>query len=306
MPNQDRPLILLLSCICFYLRAAQACVICENVDRAAAISPIPGYEFVNSCGSLQDLASVAINPESKSCSELQSIGTMCGCPSKLMLGEQPCTLCDMKNSTLAMPVYLEEEDVQPYSSGLAGLITQFTPTCQMLQAYLSSIPADTQECSNLRDELLVDQCGCGGNLTNKNEDVVELCQVCSDENEVFAVPERDITKITEGLGFEVLFPTINTTTDNITCSILQATLSSQSAESLLCENRFLNFFRGICECPWKGSRGQRPCTEVVNCNVDSFNPDIRLDFVTEAFGYPFAPTCQELWWIMRGLREVRS
>eukprot|EP00980_Cylindrotheca_fusiformis_P000744 scaffold174_cov98-Cylindrotheca_fusiformis.AAC.13 len=285
--------------IYFHFCEVEACVLCENIDRTAVLSPIPGYEFITDCGSLQDLLPYAIDPESSSCSELQRMGTMCGCQSMLNPGEEPCTLCEMDNAALDMPVHLNAEDVDPYSAGLALLVNQITPTCQMVQAYLSSIPANTQECSRFADELLVGQCGCPGNATKDGEEV-ELCQVCHGKNDVFAVPERDVTGLVKTLGADIFFPT----SDNITCSNVYDNLSSRNANHVLCQKQAITFFQGVCECPW--TQQQRQCTEILNCNVDSFTPDLRLDYLPELIGFPFSPTCQEVIWGLQGVAEVGS
>eukprot|EP00980_Cylindrotheca_fusiformis_P009572 scaffold2115_cov97-Cylindrotheca_fusiformis.AAC.1 len=230
---------------------------------------------------------------------MQRMGTMCGCQSMLNAGEEPCTLCDMDNTTIDMPVRLRAEDVEPYSSGLALLVDQITPTCQMVQAYLSSIPANTQECSSFADHILVGQCGCPGNVT-KNDEEVELCQVCAGRNDVFAVPERDVTEIVKTLRADIFFPT----SDNITCSYLYEIISSKPANHLLCQKQVMSFFQGVCECPW--TRQERQCAELVNCNVVSFEPELRLDYLSEAIGYPYSPTCQEIFWSMQGVPEVGS
>eukprot|EP00980_Cylindrotheca_fusiformis_P031735 scaffold26888_cov137-Cylindrotheca_fusiformis.AAC.1 len=215
------------------------------------------------------------------------MGTMCGCQSMLAPQAEPCTLCDMDTATLDMAVRLKAEDVEPYSSGFALLVDQITPTCQMVQAYLSSMGANTQECSKFADELLVGQCGCPGNVT-KADDEVELCQVCPGRNDVFALPERDVTGLVKTLGADVFFPG----GDNITCSNLYDVLSSKPTNHLLCQEEAMMFFQGACECPW--TNPQRPCTAVSRCNVDTFTPDLRIDFLEEAIDYPFSPTCQEL------------
>eukprot|EP00526_Cylindrotheca_closterium_P005229 CAMPEP_0113621150 /NCGR_PEP_ID=MMETSP0017_2-20120614/10800_1 /TAXON_ID=2856 /ORGANISM="Cylindrotheca closterium" /LENGTH=631 /DNA_ID=CAMNT_0000530873 /DNA_START=174 /DNA_END=2069 /DNA_ORIENTATION=+ /assembly_acc=CAM_ASM_000147 len=201
-----------------------------------------------------------------------------------------------------MSVVLEEEDVKEYSLGLARLMKQFTPTCQMLQAYLNSIEAETEECSNLVNDLLPGQCGCGSNSTTSLGDL-ELCQICEGEGDVFRAPERDITAVIEGLGLDIVFPSHNTSKDNITCGELQDTLSNQPERSLICQRRFLSFFRGMCDCPWKDKKGRRSCAETLNCDSAAFTPDRKLDFVVEEFQYPFAPTCQEIAWVMEGFDE---
>eukprot|EP00980_Cylindrotheca_fusiformis_P029422 scaffold23472_cov106-Cylindrotheca_fusiformis.AAC.1 len=257
----------------------------------------PACSSLESCGALQNLLPLAIDPGSSSCSELQRMGTMCGCPSKLAPGEEPCTLCDMDNAALDMPVFLKAEDIEPYSPGLALLVNLITPTCQMVQAYLSSIAANTQECSSFVDELLAGQCGCPGNVTNDDEEV-EFCQVCSDRNDVFGVPERDVTGLVKTLGADVFFPN----SDNITCSNVYDTLSSKPANHLLCDGEVKAYFGGVCECPWTSE--QRQCRKVANCNVDSsFTPDIRLDYLQELSGYPFSLTCQESLWGFQGAAE---
>eukprot|EP00980_Cylindrotheca_fusiformis_P007123 scaffold1497_cov122-Cylindrotheca_fusiformis.AAC.1 len=287
----------------FDVQEVEACVLCGNIDRTAVLSPIPGYEFITdlcsrlqSCGLLQDLLPLVINPESSSCKEMQRMGTMCGCQSMLARGEEPCTLCDMDNAALDMSVRLKAEDVEPYSSGLALLVDQITPTCQMVQAYLSSIPANTQECSSFTDELLAGQCGCPGNVTTDDEEV-ELCQVCPGMNDVFALPERDVTGLVKMLGADVFFPN----SDNITCSSIYESLSSKPANHLLCQEEAKVFFQGACECPW--THQQKRCGETLNCDVDSFTPDFRLDYLPELIGYPFTPTCQELLWAYQGVPE---
>eukprot|EP00980_Cylindrotheca_fusiformis_P000746 scaffold174_cov98-Cylindrotheca_fusiformis.AAC.15 len=203
----------------------------------------------------------------------------------------------MDNAALDMPVRLKAEDVEPYSSGLSLLVDQITPTCQMVQAYLSSIPANTQECSRFADELLVGQCGCPGNVT-QDDGEVEVCQVCPGKNDVFAVPERDVTGLVKTLGADIFFAN----SDNISCSNVYDTLSSKPANHLLCQKKAKLFFQGACECPW--TRQEKQCTEVLNCDVDSFTPDLRLDYLPELIGYPFSPTCQELLWSLRGFSEV--
>eukprot|EP00980_Cylindrotheca_fusiformis_P016813 scaffold5067_cov139-Cylindrotheca_fusiformis.AAC.7 len=252
------------------------------------------FSYVQSCGSLQDL--FPIDPDLSSCVEMQRMGTMCGCQSMLDPGEEPCTLCDMDNAALDMPVRLKAEDVEPYSSGLALLVDQITPTCQMIQAYLSSIPANTQECSSFTDKLLAGQCGCAGKVTKDYEEE-QQCQVCSGKNDVFSVPERDVTGLVKMLGADIFFPT----SDNITCSNVYDALSSTPADQLLCQKEAKGFFQGVCECPW--TRQERRCTEILTCDVDSFTPDLRLDYLEEWFGYPFSPTCQELLWYYQGVSE---
>eukprot|EP00980_Cylindrotheca_fusiformis_P004732 scaffold1007_cov142-Cylindrotheca_fusiformis.AAC.3 len=202
----------------------------------------------------------------------------------------------MDNAALDMSVRLKAEDVEPYSSGLALLVDQITPTCQMVQAYLSSIPANTQECSSFTDELLAGQCGCPGNVTTDDEEV-ELCQVCPGMNDVFALPERDVTGLFKTLGADVFFPN----SDNITCSNVYDYLSSKPANHLLCQEEAKVFFEGACECPW--THQQKRCGETLNCDVDSFTPDFRLDYLPELIGYPFTPTCQELLWYYQGVPE---
>eukprot|EP00980_Cylindrotheca_fusiformis_P014971 scaffold4097_cov102-Cylindrotheca_fusiformis.AAC.1 len=167
----------------------------------------------------------------------------------------------------------------------------------MVQAYLSSIPANTDECSSFANELLLGQCGCPGNATNDVDEEVELCQVCPGKNDVFAVPERDITGLVKTLGADVLFPN----SDNITCSNVYETLSSKPANHLLCQKQSMTFLQGVCECPWTSR--ERQCAETLNCNVDSFKPDFLLDWLPEVIGYPFKPTCQELLWAYQGVPE---
>eukprot|EP00980_Cylindrotheca_fusiformis_P012911 scaffold3216_cov124-Cylindrotheca_fusiformis.AAC.1 len=282
--------------VCFDNNGVEACVLCENLDRNASLSPIPGYASITDCGMLQDLLSVVIDPESSRCRQFQRMGTMCGCQPTLAAGEEPCTFCELDNATLGMTVNLKAEDVEPYSSGLALLVNRITPTCQMVQAYLSSIPANTQECSGLVEEVLAGHCGCPGNATNDDKKF-ELCQVCPGENDIFAEPERDVADIVEMLGADVFFQD----SENITCSNAYQQLSSKPANHILCQQEAKRFFQGVCECPW--TLQKRQCTEILNCNVDSFKPDFRLDFFTEAFGFPLSPTCQELVWFMQGVHE---
>eukprot|EP00980_Cylindrotheca_fusiformis_P004730 scaffold1007_cov142-Cylindrotheca_fusiformis.AAC.1 len=63
----------------------------------------------------------------------------------------------------------------------------------------------------------------------------------------------------------------------------------------------MTFFQGVCECPWTSR--ERQCAETLNCNVDSFKPDLLLDYLPEVIGYPFKPTCQELLWYLQGIPE---
>eukprot|EP00980_Cylindrotheca_fusiformis_P022120 scaffold9000_cov106-Cylindrotheca_fusiformis.AAC.4 len=108
---------------------------------------------------------------------------------------------------------------------------------------------------------------------------------------------KNITGLVKTLGADVLFPN----SDNITCSNVYENLSSKPANHLLCQKQSMTFLQGVCECPWTSR--ERQCAETLNCNVDSFKPDILLDYLPEVIGYPFKPTCQELFWYFQGISE---
>ena len=75
-----------------------ACQICQGdggdggavLDRDAPIEPIEGYEFVSSCGAIQDL--LAFLPEDELCGEMRrALSSVCGCPSEFLPGgAAPC------------------------------------------------------------------------------------------------------------------------------------------------------------------------------------------------------------------------
>lgn len=62
---------------------AEPCSLCPNGEPITLPEneiSIQGFEFVNNCQALADLAPIVLQQESNECTLLQSIATLCGCP----------------------------------------------------------------------------------------------------------------------------------------------------------------------------------------------------------------------------------
>jgi hypothetical protein len=77
---------------CLLCSSSTSCDVCGDPDveitRPGKTIAIPGYEIVDSCGTLVSLSSLLAD-DSDECLLIQSLGTLCGCP----IPNGACTLC---------------------------------------------------------------------------------------------------------------------------------------------------------------------------------------------------------------------
>ena len=290
------PRVFLVTLPLFYITIAMGCEICDDINESLELAPIPGYEFVDNCGTLQSVAGF-LEPGSNECQLLQQIGSLCGCSFQ----NDPCETCIIPEAFLSIPVYLDTDTVNEYSTELATFlssVTPFAPTCQLAQAFFLSVDRNDPICEESGLVGVVEQqCGCGmpsnatapPNNSTLPKTIEEPCQLCKNPDETYEDLDRDITDIVRGAGLGVLFPYISSQ-DNITCGMLQEMASqSLASDNAVCNKAWVKPFQGLCGCPAIDT--PNPCLQ---CGGNGpLYPDKTLDILVE-IGYPFAPTCAEM------------
>lgn len=126
---------------------AAPCTFCTRGDISTPkkLVTIPGYEFLDSCATLDALLPAFLQDDASECQLLQSMSTYCGCPPP----QDSCSMCpDGK------PVSEPEKEV-PW---LAGAFQGIVPSCGLVEAYAASLPSDDGTCTSL--QAISSHCGC--------------------------------------------------------------------------------------------------------------------------------------------------
>lgn len=140
--------------------ASTPCNLCTRGAISAPEKPIsiPGYEIIDSCGTLDAFLPIVLTEDDQECDLIQSISTYCGCPPQ----ENACTLCP-DGSAVSEP----RKEV-PF---LSELFMGIPPTCDLVEAFA----ANEQDGSTLCDtgHLMSNYCGCAP--------VANHCNFCNGE-----------------------------------------------------------------------------------------------------------------------------
>jgi hypothetical protein len=152
------------------------CMVClegQEVSLPDIIFSIPGYPPLP-CGSVDTTLTFLVpDATSSDCAIVQSLGSLCGYP----VQEDSCLLCPNLNRA-TMPF-----KELPFLSNIFGGLT---PTCQILEAYLSSQSDEDSLCLVSRSSI-ADYCGCNPDQTAR---AGPACSLCSEGG---ATSDRNIT-----------------------------------------------------------------------------------------------------------------
>jgi hypothetical protein len=274
-PLQD--LLGLLTFIVFLpvLVSGQGCSICRfggEIAQPNRSLTIPGFEFVENCAALQELAS-ALPSDTKQCRTIASIGTLCGCDRR----EDGCRFC-AKGSD--MPEEFRQTETGFSLPDLGGA----RATCELAEAYISSKRFDKALCTE--SQFYADSCGCLPPSTNVTAS--PRCGFCKDGLDV-SYPDKNVGHLLEGLR-EKLSSVLGDADLNLTCAELDDFFTILDKESVFCQRDVLNPLRGICGCPARA----KPCADLV-CSLDMYSQenDERFADLMSAFGQPIQLTCEE-------------
>lgn len=132
------------------LSEAASCSLCSNggpISFPQKKISIQGFEFVDDCKALADIAPQIFQQESDECKLLQSIGTFCGCAKPV----EACDLC-ADDSTVAYG----GRKLEFLAESFGGII----PTCELVEAGLHSYNNTDDYCTGSQ-LILSEYCGCG-------------------------------------------------------------------------------------------------------------------------------------------------
>lgn len=130
-----------------YTTEAIPCDFCSRgeISRPDRNVTIPGYEFLDTCGTIDSLAPALLTDDNPQCEILQSLSSYCGCPPV----QDSCSLC-RDGSPVELP-----EKTFPW---LAGVFGGIAPTCELVEAYAASFGSDDAKCHSLH--AISSHCGC--------------------------------------------------------------------------------------------------------------------------------------------------
>ena len=164
----------------------QSCTICQNAQQPSLpdkLLSLPGFPPLQ-CGTIDSALAVYVpNATSSTCVTVQSLGSLCGCPVR----SDSCSLCpDGK------PASLTDNEL----SFLSDLFQGFTPTCQILEAYLASQSSSDSLCY-ASQSFVSTYCGCNVDNQELQQQTVtgvenSPCSLCHD-GAAFSLPNRSIT-----------------------------------------------------------------------------------------------------------------
>lgn len=163
--------------------ALSQCTICENGETVSLpdnLLSIPGFPPL-ACGNVDTTIAFLIpNETSSDCSTVQSLGSLCGCPTR----DDACTLCT--NGAIAS----QPNNDLPF---LSNLFLGYTPTCQILEAYLTSKSENDSLCF-VSQRFIGDYCGCEDDDSSANEALTSTpCNMCGQLPRTSSDPNRTIS-----------------------------------------------------------------------------------------------------------------
>ena len=136
------------------------CPIVEDKSTAPLLLPsanktlnLDGFPF-ETCGDLEDAASLLLSEGSRQCDSLKGFGHHCGCPATTTTtnnnNKSPCTLCPD-----GTPVPLPNKPYPGFRDAFGG----FVPTCALVESsLLSTTHAGSDQCETI--QLVGSYCGC--------------------------------------------------------------------------------------------------------------------------------------------------
>ena len=156
----------------------QRCSVCR--DGADITLPeqqirIPDFDFLQTCQDLNDTIPLLLLEEDEACQQLQSLGSLCGCP---RTETDTCNLCGDSNELVGSP----NKEIPLFPDLFpAGIV----PTCDLFQAYLHSLPTNDEEgLCGMSQAFLSSYCDCPSQAeepTNTGTDTTP-CSLCPDGN----------------------------------------------------------------------------------------------------------------------------
>jgi hypothetical protein len=149
----------------------------ESFEDKTISLPLKPQTITLTCAMLNaSLPFLVSNATSDSCSLIQSLGPLCGCPTPL----NACTLCSDGSSCQSPNLEL------PFFEEMFG----FIPTCELIEAYLKSEYENESSMCTVSQKLLSNYCGCNGLKIESG------CNFCSDGQSVgFPKKNLNITSI---------------------------------------------------------------------------------------------------------------
>lgn len=199
----------------------QSCSFCAGDEDLPYVSTTSSVRFQDPtsepipCSTLFDMA-LETEPGTSLCTSIQQHTYSCGCPERK---ESACKLCEGE--------MLNEESLLDVD----GVATN----CQNYESKLRTMSLFDQKCVVNAD--IIEQCGCVNELP-PNDDQCSLCP----GGKPVGLPDKDISIIFEGIldSFVGAHP-------NYTCGVVQAAVSFETKDSLVCEST--KYLAKACGCP---------------------------------------------------------
>lgn len=130
------PIIVMILALSVGVSSTSQCTICQNGQQVTVpdnILSVPGFPPLQCKNVDSMLAVLAPNETSAQCLTAQDLGSLCGCP----IRSDYCSLCP-NGSDATLPA-----NELPF---LSDLFFGFVPTCEILEAYLTSRGAEEGIC----------------------------------------------------------------------------------------------------------------------------------------------------------------
>jgi hypothetical protein len=159
------------------------CTVCPNgnpITLPEKALSLPGFELIDSCGTLDSTIGLFFQSDSDECNLVHSASSICGCP----IPEGACYLCGEGAS-------VQQPDLQvPYLLDIEGL----TPTCEFIEVYLHSVSGTDSACG-VAQAFTASYCGCPASPPLEGP----MCTLCPRGE---AVPDVNQTLAIGGIPFE--------------------------------------------------------------------------------------------------------
>lgn len=131
---------------------AEPCTVCSDggiMSMPEKRISLPGFEFIETCETLDDFIPGVLIAGSTECNELQSLGSICGCP----VADNPCTLCSDGS-----PITTPDRVIDFLDLTSVGAIS-LAVTCDIYEAsIMGKFTSGTQQCDEA--QLVGSYCGC--------------------------------------------------------------------------------------------------------------------------------------------------
>lgn len=149
------------------------CSLCHNgtsITLPEKELSLKGFEYIQNCDMLESLVGVLFKSDSETCTLLQGVGALCGCPPAR---DDPCVLCP--GSHVGYP--------KNEMAFAADPLTGFSPTCEIYDAFLRSESNTSQYC-HFTTYTMNYFCGCGVTpiVEDRSVEIIpedKRCSICS-------------------------------------------------------------------------------------------------------------------------------